>query len=219
MKIQRFSLLVLTLLIVSCIGASATTISGTVTVDNAFYLYISTSDSTLGTLLTSGNNWGSPMAFGPLTLTPGTTYYLHIEGIDYGGPNGLLGEITLSDSSFQFANGTQTLLTDTTNWRGIYNNTNSDPTMVQAWVQPNGTVSSYGLNGVPPWGTFSGISSNAAWIWPTDSTTCQYCTVDFSTTITYNGPSSAVPEPSSLMLLASGGLGLLGTIRRRWSSN
>lgn len=134
MKIQRFSLLVVALLVISCIAASATTISGTVTVDNAFYLYISTSDATLGTLVTSGNNWPAAVNFGPLSLTPGTTYYLHVEGIDYGGPNGLLGEFTLSDNSFQFANGTQTLLTDTTNWRGIYNDDNSDPTLVQPWV-------------------------------------------------------------------------------------
>lgn len=215
MKIQRFSLLVVTLLLVFCIGASATTISGNLTTDNAFYAYLSTSDSTLGTLIASGNNWGATFNFGPLSLTPGTTYYLHIEGIDYGGPNGVIGEFTLSDSSFQFANGTQTLLTNTTDWRGIYNNSNSDPNAAQAWVQPNGTVLSYGTNGVAPWGTRSGISTSAEWIWPTDSTTCQYCTVDLSTTITYTG-ASPVPEPSSLMLLASGGLGLLGTIRRKW---
>ncbi len=47
MKIRSFSLLlVLSLLFISCVGASATTISGSLTVDNAFYLYISTSDST-----------------------------------------------------------------------------------------------------------------------------------------------------------------------------
>ncbi len=217
MKIRSFSLLlVLSLLFISCVGASATTISGSLTVDNAFYLYISTSDSTLGTLITSGNNWGVTTSFSGLTLTPGTTYYLHIEGINTGGPNGFLGEFTLSDSNFQFANGTQSLLTDTANWTGTYNNANADPTLVQPWVQPLGNVSSYGTNGASPWGTRPGISGSAQWIWPTDSTTCQTCTVDFSTIITYNGPNSAVPEPSSLMLLASGGLGLLGTLRRKW---
>jgi hypothetical protein len=215
MKVQRLFLLVLTLLVVSWVSASATTISGNMTVDNAFYLYISTSDSTLGTLITSGNNWQATYNFSGLTLTPGTTYYLHIEGIDNIGPNGFIGEFTLSDSSFQFNNGTQSLLTSTLDWTGVYNNSNSDPTMVQPWLQPLGTVSSYGLNGVSPWGTRPGISTSADWIWPSDSITCQYCTVDFSTIITYTG-ASPVPEPSSLMLLASGGLGLLGTIRRKW---
>ena len=219
-------------------SAMADTLSGTLTADNAFFAYISTSDSTLGTLIASGNNWPSSVNISPTALTPGVTNYLQIEVINYGEWGGLLGQFNLSDNSFQFANGSQTLLTNTADWAGIYNSgyfsdnfssspgSSCDPSVgsygctvsAQSWVPPTGGVTGFGLNSVSPWGTVSGISSGTNWIWPTDSNSlpggpdyygaCPLCTVDFSTTIT------GVPEPGTLTLLV-GGFALLPLIRRR----
>jgi hypothetical protein len=36
-----------------------------------------------------------------------------------------MGDFTLSDAGFRFANGTQSLLTETTDWVGAYNDSNS----------------------------------------------------------------------------------------------
>jgi hypothetical protein len=195
----------------------ATTLTGNLTADNAFFAYISTSNSTLGTLVASGNDWGTTFSIDPTTLTPGVTYYLHIEAINYGGPGAVLGEFSLSDSDFYFANGSQTLLTDTTDWSGGFNDDNSDPNSSQPWVTPTGAVTSFGENGVGPWGTRPGISGSADWIWPSDPTsygcgtggypTNGDCTVDISTTI--YSTVSEVPEPSTVSLFMVGGLALL----------
>jgi hypothetical protein len=197
--------------------AHATTISGDLTVDNAFYAYISTSNSSLGTLVASGNNWGATFSFSSFALTPGQTYYLQIEGINYGGPGAFIGDFTLSDAGFQFANGTQTLLTDITDWSASFNDTNSDPSTQQPWVTPTGGVVSEGANGVSPWGTRSGISGSADWIDGATNglTTCVNCTVDFSAVITPN--ITGVPEPGTLGLLLGGFAGV-GLIRSRRGS-
>src|SRR5687767_7282901 len=98
--------------------AGAQTLSGDLTVDNLFTAYLSTSaSSTVGaTLLSSGTNWASTYSFGPTALTPGTTYYLLVEAVDQGAPGAFVGDFTLSGSGFQFANGLQTLTTNTTAW-------------------------------------------------------------------------------------------------------
>jgi hypothetical protein len=186
---------------ISCVQCvNATTLSGALTADNAFFAYISTDNTVLGTLVASGNDWGTTFTLSDYSLTPGQTYYLQVEAINYGGPGALIGQFDLSDSGFQFANSSQEILTDATNWLAIYNNANSDPAAQQPWVTPTGSVYSVGTNGVGPWGTRSGIDGSADWI---DATTlglgdCGNCTVDFSTQITSN--SSAAPEPGTLGL-------------------
>ena len=195
--------------------ANATSISGDLTADNAFFAYISTDNAVLGTLVAQGNDWGATSTFSNFILTPGQTYYLQVEAINYGGPGDLIGQFNLSDTGFQFANGSQSILTDATNWLAIYNNANSNPNAQQPWVTPTGSVFSVGTNGVGPWGTRSGIDGNADWI---DATTlglsdCQNCTVDFSTTITSD--SSAAPEPGTLGLLGGALTGLFTLVRRR----
>jgi hypothetical protein len=198
-------------------AASATTISGSLTADNAFFAYISTSSSTLGTLVASGNNWPTAFSISAAALTPGVPNYLQIEVINYGLQGGFIGDFTLSDTSFIFANGMQSISTQTTDWSGIYNNSNNT-VVAQPWVMPTGGTTSFGANGVAPWGTISGISSGADWIWPNDSNSlpggnaCANCTVDLMLAIL---PSTSVPEPASLLIFGSGVLAMAGILRRK----
>jgi hypothetical protein len=190
---------------------SAATLSGSLTADNAFYAFISTNNAVLGTEVASGNSWPTVFDFGPSALTPGVTNYLQIEAINYGGPGMFVGSFSLSGSGYQFANGQQTISTDTTNWNGIFNNTNSDPFVIQPWVQPTGAVENeigyynWGLSLVPP----------AEYIWSADVPNgCAFdggsCTVDLSTPIF----ATATPLPAAFPLFA-GGLGVMGMFARR----
>jgi hypothetical protein len=84
-------------------SAHATTLSGDLTADNAFFAYISTSPSSLGTPLTSGipANWVTAYNFTSNPLA-NQTYYLNIEAINAGGPGGFIGSFTLTGPNFQF---------------------------------------------------------------------------------------------------------------------
>src|SRR5437762_3580360 len=107
---------VLWLLAAGLVGeVGATVLHVDVTTDNQYNLYISTSDSTQGTLVGSGNSWPSPQSFNA-TLTGGVTNYIHIVAQNLGGPGGVLGDFSLSDSAFQFFNLTQSLVTGVAGW-------------------------------------------------------------------------------------------------------
>ena len=178
--------------------AAATDLTGTLTVDNDFTAYLSTSDSVLGTQIASGNNWGSPQSFS-VSLTPGTTYFLHVVGFNEGGPDMFIGSFGLSDSNFSFSNGTQSLDTNTTDWKGN----------LTGFGNATSTPLDYGPSGTSPWGNFTGINSTAHFIWM-DGTNAVDVNNFFTTKITAN----AVPEPGSMAALAFGGLGLLARRRR-----
>lgn len=215
---KLFVIVVLTVLSMATAGlAGATTISGSTTADNAFFIYLSTNNSTLGTLIASGNNWPTAFTITATALTPGMTNYLQVEVINYGLQGGFIGNFSLSDTGFHFANGTQSLSTDTTNWAGIYNNSNSSVT-AQPWVMPTAGVVSFGANGVAPWGTRPGISSGALWIWPNDANSlpggsaCQFCTVDLSTAIS---PATTIPEPGTLVIFGSALVAAAVVMRRK----
>jgi hypothetical protein len=193
--------------------AHATTLSAEMTVDDAFFAYLGTSPSSLDTLVASAIGWTTPVSFTSFSLTPGQTYYLNIEAFNYSGRGALLGQFTLSDANFQFLNGTQFLKSNIdVGVYGSYNNSSSNPTLLP-WVQPTGSVVSYGVNGDSPWGTFLGIDATAMWIWPTDANNCDHCIVDFSVPIL----ASETPLPAALPLFATGlgALGLLGWRRKR----
>lgn len=209
--------------------ANATDLSGNVGADNGVYIYLSTSQNKLGTLIDTINNWVNNNPISPVALTPGTTYYINVEAYNVGGPGGFIGSFSLSDASYAFSNGTQSLDTGAVGWLGGYNSalptgvTTAPSGPPAAWVTPNAAITTEGLNGVSPWGTVPGVSTNAQWIWPSDSQSysagapCQYCWVDFSSTAitpVVSAQSASVPAPLGASLF---GIALLGisVLRRK----
>jgi len=209
---MRNTLIFLSIILLAAASANATDLNGSLTADNGFMVFVSTDNNVLGTEVASGGNWGSTYNISGITLTPGVTNYLQIEAVNWGGARGFIGNFSLSDSGFQFANGTQYLVTEPGEWLGIYNNGNSTLTP-QAWVTPSFDVFSEGYNGVGPWGFRSGVDANAQWIWPSDNNSpgCDSCTVDLFVTLYPTG----IPEPGTVLMFGSGIAAVLGALRRR----
>lgn len=195
MTFNRISLVFATLATAAL--SQATNLSGFATADNAFTAYISTVSGVQGTQIGSGNNWGATFALTTTALTTGQDYYLQIAAQDFGAPDGFIGDFSLDSSDHSFANGGGNLLTDTVNW------TVSNVSFASGMVTPT----SYGANGVGPWGTRSNISANALWIWTANQGDRN---VFFETKIT----AKAVPEPATMTGLAAVGL-LLRRARRK----
>jgi len=197
----------------------AAVLTGNLTADNQFSVYISTSDSVLGDLIGSGNDWKTTYSLTPTTLTSGT-YYLHIVAHNlYGSatgdnPDALIGQFSLT-GNYVFANGSQTLLTNTTDWRAS-DAPYSGP-QPASWFAPSGTPKGLGANGdTNIWfnngnGAREGIAVNAQWIWSKPDTTGESY---FSTTLTM----TAVPEPSTWAMMIAGFLGVGFLAYRRKSA-
>jgi hypothetical protein len=149
----------------------------TLTADNAFRLYLGTSSQTT-LLVGDGSYWAWP---GNYTVT-GDSYVYVVAVSDRAGYQGLLGVFDNRTSH-------RTILTGNSSWEvfpaGAYAATNPYapnewpanvwPTQAQidaaiSWANHNDhwvpavTVPGY-INGCQPWGTISGIPSEAAWIW------------------------------------------------------
>ncbi len=174
-------------------SAFATDLSFAGTADDAFNAYLSTSDSSTGTLFASGNSWGTTYT-GNVTLNPGTTYYVHIDAFDVAGaPSMFVGQLGLSDNAFWFDDNSQFSVTGDSNWSAS----------VVGFGGAGTTISDLGPNGTSPWGTRSGVSANAHFIWTPDAVSDhRYFTVKVNT----------VPEP---MTLAAVGVGCVALLRRR----
>ena len=178
--------------------AAATDLSGRVSVDNEFSLYLSTDDSQLGSLIGSSTDWTTPINFN-LSLNTGTTYYLHVVAFNDGGPDMFIGTFGLSDANFKFANGTQALNTDTTNWQGN----------LTGFGNAYSTPLDYGQDGIAPWGTLN-MDPNARFIWMDPNNG-----VDVNNYFTTKITPSAVPEPASMAALSLGALGLMARRKKR----
>jgi hypothetical protein len=228
--LRKAAFSILTLGIFSLVSPSqATTLSGYAAGDDAFTAYLSTDPNTLGTVIGGSATWWNPT---PVTgtLLPGQNYYLQIVAANADGAGGFLGQFALGDTNFQFANGSQALLTDTANWMGNLS--------TGLWTSPTGTVVSQGGNSdadtTTPWygvrpfepgitgpdpHTIPNIGPDAQWIWPSEAMTgdfggaCTGCTVNLETEIF---AVRGVPEPATwvMMILGFAGVGFMAYRRK-----
>ncbi|WP_155931186.1 hypothetical protein [Methylomonas sp. 11b] len=176
---------------------ASTILSGTMTVDDAFSVYVSTSESSQGEFLISGDYWPITRSFN-FALEPSQTYYLHVVAQDvYGSPSGFLGSFNLSDSTHTFSNGTQSLSTNSNNW--FVNTTGFGA----PYFSPTAFDSQTALS---TWGTLPGIDQSADWIWSGSYGTTGIAY--FSTVI------APVPIPSAFWLFFTGTLCLNRIYRR-----
>ncbi|MCB5184033.1 PEP-CTERM sorting domain-containing protein [Methylobacillus gramineus] len=200
---MKLHLIAATVCMLLASNVHATSLSGNLTADNEFKLYISTDADVLGTLIAIGNNWSSTFSFSNAPLVAGQDYFLQVVATDWGRPEAFIGEFSLSDSGFIFANGTQHLLTNVNDWAA-----GNGP--ASSWEAPTGTPVDHGNNGSSPWGSVSNISSEARWIWAPEY---GEGTAYFSTQLI-----AAIPEPSSYALMLAG-LALVGFAGRKSNKN
>jgi len=102
---------------------SLATLNAKINVDNVFDAYVSDSATTLGTKFLSGANW--PQTFtGSFDIAQAGTYYIHIVATDQSPPAMFIGAFSLNlgtaDSAL-FANGTNNLYSNTTDWTARLN--------------------------------------------------------------------------------------------------
>lgn len=201
---MKKQVLALLLSVNAAMAFAGTTLTGAVNADNVFSAYISTSDSTLGTLIGSGSSWPTTNTVSG-ELTDGVVNYLHVVVSNQGGPGGFLGDFSLSGTGFAFTNGTQSLLTGDAAWG--QNLTGFGNTYSAAVNE--------GANGVGPWGLLSGYGMDSPeWIWNYHSNGgSDFNTVYFSAAI--DPQSSNVPEPASLGLVGLTLLGLAAARKKR----
>ncbi len=140
-----------------------TNVDGIVTADNEFEAYLGTVVTTQGsTSLGSSILWTSPVTLSTTMLVAGQTNYIQIVARNVAGggsnPAMLIGEINLDGTDWEFANETQTLLTNTTDWTASATGFGVSPV----------TLQDLGARGTSPWTNpnLNVIDATARHIWP-----------------------------------------------------
>ena len=177
-------------------------LSGLVTADNRYELFLSTDDAVTGASIFRGDDrWESAETIG-LLIPTGQQFYLHVmaTNTDPPGWGGFIAHLELPENYIFVETGTNILETSDLLW--LVNNTGFGDPMVPAV--------SLGGYGVGPWGQNCNpdFPASAQWIWLGQSV--PDAVLYFSVPITVK----MIPEPASCLLLAAGILGL-GWRRKR----
>lgn len=185
------SFLVLGLLTSCGVCAADITLQAATTADNSFTAYLSTSPGTPGTPFLTGNSWGTTFTGSSLLTTPGT-YYLQVHAIDQGPPAMFIGRFTLDNAQATFANGTQTLVTNSADWFAS----------TAGFGVGNASPTTLGPNGMGPWGLFPAMD-NGSFVWAPNA--------EAATETYFWTPITVVPAPGAAAALGAG----LMLLRRR----
>lgn len=181
--------------------AFATTLSGSLTVDNSYQAFISMDKFTQGVQIGSASDWTITSVI-QTQLNAGQDYYLQIAARNIDSVAGFLGEFSLTGYHY-FDNGTQQLLTgadwqvSTTGWRDF------------------SAATTFGSNGTAPWYTNSDINTQAEWIWSADNIgdANTFFVAAIRAVSVANTP--AVPEPSLIGLYLLALISLVSLTRRQ----
>jgi hypothetical protein len=181
--------------------ASAQDMSMTVTADNTINVYLSTDDAVLGSnVLGPGTDWTLTDTSTP-NLAAGVVNYIHVVADNIGGPAMFLGEFTLLNNTFEFANGTTSLLTNTTDWSVSATDFTAPTYLAPSDLGPNDGTSVTWAGGYGHPDDLTTIDPTATFIWhPSgDGTTPAYFSaaivlllVDINITSTENRPDPVI---------------------------
>lgn len=196
MKKVSILVLLLSFVFTGAVYADVADLTGLMTVDSAFELFISDDDTVEGYQLGGYfDDWMTPVNVSAV-LDLGTTY-LHVKARDFGGIAGFLGNFSLNENtSFVFQNGTKYLTTNVVDWKvsrtgfGLAYETPTLSTGLGSTGLNDGLLGS-------SWGIISGIDTQAGWIWTNNG-------MDLGTTRYFSTRITTTPEPVSATLFLLG---------------
>ncbi|MFC1695641.1 DUF11 domain-containing protein [Pseudomonadota bacterium] len=146
-------------------AAVATDVEMNISVDNSFEVSISDDAALPGAVIGSGSGW-SPTNNFVQALVPGEINYIHVFAANTGtpsdaNPGAFLGQFDLSDTGFEFANGTQTLLTCAVADCGWLVGAAPPAASIPEFLYDHADAASPWAGDTP----ITGISPDADWIW------------------------------------------------------